>query len=125
MTIHQEIAAVRPRTSTAVRHRSNLRKIRAELQQRRRFRIEQLHRLSVDATEASASADESRLQVTSLLTVAAEWALSEIDAALQRLDEGSFGTCERCADPISWQRLEVLPMSRLCTPCQYLGESGR
>jgi hypothetical protein len=33
---------------------------------------------------------------------------------------GSYGICERCTEPIPWQRLEVLPMSRLCTPCQYL-----
>jgi RNA polymerase-binding transcription factor len=57
--------------------------------------------------------------------MAAEAALSEIDAALQRLENGSCGICERCAEPIPGERLEVLPMSRLCTPCQYLAESGR
>ena len=75
--------------------------------------------------EAMASADEPRLQVTRTLTLAAEAALSEIDAALRRLEEGSYGLCESCAEPIPWERLEVLPMSRLCTPCQYLAESGR
>ena len=72
-----------------------------------------------------ATADQNRLQVTRALTLAAEWALSEIDSALQRLDEGSYGICERCAEPIPWERLEVLPMSRLCTPCQYLADSCR
>jgi len=79
----------------------------------------------VDAAEAMATADQNRLQVTRVLTLAAEAALSEIDAALQRLEEGSYGICEACAEPIPWQRLEVLPMSGLCTPCQYLAESGR
>jgi DnaK suppressor protein len=51
--------------------------------------------------------------------------LEDIDAALQRLEEDSYGICQRCAEPIAWERLEVLPMSRLCTPCQYLAESGR
>jgi DnaK suppressor protein len=99
--------------------------IRSELVQQRRFRLQQLEELRMDATEAQATPDEPRLQITHVLTVAAELALSEIDAALQRLEEGSYGTCERCAEPIPWQRLEVLPMTRLCTPCQYLAESGR
>jgi RNA polymerase-binding transcription factor DksA len=51
--------------------------------------------------------------------------LDDIDAALQRLEEDSYGICQRCAEPIAWERLEVLPMSRLCTPCQYLAELGR
>ena len=70
-------------------------------------------------------ADQTRLQVTRVLTLAAESALAEIDAALQRLEEGTYGTCERCAKPIPWERLEVLPMTGLCTPCQYIAESGR
>ena len=78
-----------------------------------------------EAAEGVATADQNRLQVTRALTLAAEWALSEIDSALQRLDEGSYGICERCAEPIPEERLEVLPMSRLCTPCQYLADSCR
>ena len=72
-----------------------------------------------------ATADQARLQVSRVLTLAAESALEDIDAALQRLEQGSYGICERCAEPIPWERLEVLPMTRLCTPCQYLAESGR
>lgn len=98
---------------------------RSELVQQRRFRLQQLEELRMDAAEAQATPDEPRLQITHVLTVAAELALSEIDAALQRLEEGSYGTCERCGEPIPWQRLEVLPMTRLCTPCHYLAESGR
>lgn len=99
--------------------------IRSELVQQRRFRLQQLEELRMDAAEVHATPDEPRLQITHVLTVAAELALSEIDAALQRLEEGSYGTCERCGEPISSQRLDVLPMTRLCTPCQYLAESGR
>jgi RNA polymerase-binding transcription factor len=99
--------------------------IREDLDQQRRFRRKQLEELAADAAEALATADENRLQVTRVLTLAAEAALWEIDAALERLEDGSYGICERCAEPIRWERLEVLPMSRLCTPCQYLAESGR
>jgi DnaK suppressor protein len=122
--MRQKTDAVNTTRSTA-KFESQLSTLRAELDQQRRFRAQQLKELAVDAAEAMATADQSRLQVTRLLTLAAEAALLDIDAALQRLEDGSYGICERCAEPIPWQRLEVLPMSRLCTPCQYLAESGR
>ena len=125
--MRQKINAMRTTTTTgsAAGFERQLRATRAELDQQRRFRTEQLEELAVDAAGAMATSDQSRLQVTRVLTLAAEAALSEIDAALQRLEEGSYGICEACAEPIPWQRLEVLPMSGLCTPCQYLAESGR
>jgi DnaK suppressor protein len=117
--------ARRTARSTAGLSGRQLPAIRADLGQQRRFRSEQLEELAVDAAEAMATADQNRRQITRVLTLAAEAALSKTDAALQRLEEGSYGICERCSEPIPWQRLEVLPMSRLCTPCQYLAESGR
>jgi DnaK suppressor protein len=123
--MRQNSNAVRTTTGSTAGFESQLPAIRADLDQQRRFRTEQLQELAVDADGAMASADEPRLQVTRTLTLAAEAALSEIDAALRRLEEGSYGLCESCAEPIPWERLEVLPMSRLCTPCQYLAESGR
>jgi RNA polymerase-binding transcription factor DksA len=98
---------------------------RADLDEQRRFRTAQLDELAADAAEAITIGDEQRLQVTRVLKVAAEAALVEIDAALGRIDDGSYGTCERCAEPIPAERLEVLPMTRLCTRCQYVTESGR
>jgi DnaK suppressor protein len=127
--MRQEIGAARTTArSTAGLFGRQLPAIRADLDKQRRFRTERLEELAVDAVdaaEAMATADQNRFEVTRVLTLAAEAALSEIDAALQRLEEGSYGICERCAEPIRWERLEVLPMSRLCTPCQYLAESGR
>ena len=43
--------------------------------------------------------------------------LAEIDAALQRLDEGGYGTCETCGRPIAAARLEALPATRTCVGC--------
>ncbi len=53
--------------------------IRAELDQQGRFRARQLDELATDTAEALATADQSGLQVTHILTVAAESALGEID----------------------------------------------
>ena len=97
--------------------------IRNQLDQQRRFRIEQLQELTADAAEAIATADDPRGQVARVLKLAAESALAEIEGALRRLEQGTYGTCERCTKPIPWERLEVLPMTGLCTPCQWTAES--
>jgi DnaK suppressor protein len=38
----------------------------------------------------------------------------EIDDALQRIERGEYGLCEACGRPIELERLEVMPMARLC-----------
>ncbi len=43
--------------------------------------------------------------------------LAEIDAALRRLDEGGFGVCERCGQPIGAERLEARPAASTCVRC--------
>jgi DnaK suppressor protein len=40
--------------------------------------------------------------------------LEKIDRALERLDEGTFGVCERCGKPIEKARLKALPYANLC-----------
>jgi RNA polymerase-binding protein DksA len=41
-----------------------------------------------------------------------------IDAALARLDDGTYGRCESCGQPIAAERLEALPWAALCIDCQ-------
>ena len=43
--------------------------------------------------------------------------LDEIDAALARVADGSYGTCEVCGQPIPSGRLEARPTSRTCAGC--------
>ena len=43
--------------------------------------------------------------------------MEEIDAALERIEEGTFGRCERCGKAISKERLRALPYSRHCVLC--------
>jgi DnaK suppressor protein len=40
--------------------------------------------------------------------------LAKIDRALKRIDEGSYGTCERCGKPIEKARIKALPYVDLC-----------
>ncbi|MBI5441214.1 MAG: TraR/DksA family transcriptional regulator [Deltaproteobacteria bacterium] len=44
--------------------------------------------------------------------------LREIDAALDRIDEGTYGVCEECQEPISEARLKALPYATLCVDCK-------
>ena len=43
--------------------------------------------------------------------------LAEIEAALQRLEDGTHGDCERCGKPIAQARLEARPAARTCISC--------
>jgi RNA polymerase-binding transcription factor DksA len=40
--------------------------------------------------------------------------LVEIDAALQRIEDGTYGSCEVCGKPIGAERLAAIPWARLC-----------
>ncbi len=44
--------------------------------------------------------------------------LDKIDQALKRIDDGSFGICESCEEPISIKRLEARPETTLCIRCK-------
>ena len=44
--------------------------------------------------------------------------IREIEYALRRVDEGTFGLCDLCGDDIPEKRLEVYPMTTLCIQCQ-------
>ena len=48
--------------------------------------------------------------------------LREIDAALRRIDEGSYGDCARCEEPINPRRLDADPTARLCIDCASKSE---
>jgi RNA polymerase-binding protein DksA len=44
--------------------------------------------------------------------------LQQIEAALTRLEQGTYGRCQNCGDPIPPGRLEILPYATLCVACQ-------
>jgi RNA polymerase-binding protein DksA len=80
----------------------------------------------VEATRDANSDDEhdpegatiafERSQVGALAEQARQH-LVEIDAALRRLEEGTYGVCERCGDAIAAGRLEARPTARTCITC--------
>src|SRR6202165_3560643 len=48
--------------------------------------------------------------------------LADVEHALQRLDDGTYGTCEACGRPIGDERLEAMPAARFCVDDQSVGE---
>jgi len=54
----------------------------------------------------------------------AEHLLASIDAALKRIQDGTYGICERCGRPIGEERLEALPYATKCIECKKLEERG-
>lgn len=64
--------------------------------------------------EAGHTAEE---QVMSEQKDTIERVLKDIEAALDRVRDGSYGTCPTCAKPIPVERLEILPYTRFCVPC--------
>jgi len=50
--------------------------------------------------------------------------LREVDDAMMRLRDGSFGTCARCGGAIGRQRLLAVPEARLCVICESAAESS-
>ena len=60
-----------------------------------------------------------RAQLTALLD-RARARLADLDDALRRWDEGTYGRCERCEQPIPAERLAARPSARRCVACQSL-----
>ena len=48
--------------------------------------------------------------------------LADIEHALERLEEGTYGTCEACGKPIGDERLEAVPAARFCLEDQDKAE---
>ncbi|MBW1659234.1 MAG: TraR/DksA family transcriptional regulator [Deltaproteobacteria bacterium] len=64
------------------------------------------------------ASDLSNRQLLLSLNEADRKKLMEIDEALERIEEGTYGICEECGEPISIKRLEVKPTAIYCVECK-------
>ena len=82
---------------------------------------------AISASSANANLDDEhdpegstvafeREQLAALRQQAGEH-LTELDAALARLADGSYGACQSCGCPVGEERLAALPAARLCVRC--------
>ncbi|MGI8573990.1 MAG: TraR/DksA family transcriptional regulator [Egibacteraceae bacterium] len=61
-------------------------------------------------------------QVAASVAGHAEAELAEVDAALERVEDGSYGRCQECGKEIPDERLELMPATRYCVEHQELAE---
>ncbi len=114
-----------PRTLTKIRDLLTRRRLelRAEVEAAERGRREAS---DADAHEVTDRKDEATRRLSSDLVGVQEQRdlgeIAEVEAALQRLDGGTYGDCRDCGQPIPPERLRVQPAAERCTSCQTASE---
>src|SRR5438045_4050954 len=81
----------------------------------------ELSHLAQHSADVASETFEREKDFSILEQVEAE--LADVDRALRRLDDGTYGTCEACGDPIGDDRLEALPAARFCVTHQSQAEA--
>ena len=92
------------------------------------------HRGSLDEEVEEIGASDNHLAETATATLGREidytlgensgQVLAAIDSALQRIDEGTYGSCVSCGGQIRYERLEATPWASLCIDCKRKAEGG-
>ncbi|MGW0083274.1 TraR/DksA family transcriptional regulator [Streptomyces sp. NPDC003393] len=129
MVNHQTIDARDPDPTSAHLTPEDLAALREQLHEQRLFRQEQLREITaaapsrVDALRRRQAA--AQVEVSVKLAASARMVLTDVEAALARMDDGSYGRCHLCRRPIARERLEIVPQARHCARCQQVREAGR
>jgi len=101
----------------------------AELREEYELTLSEISELQRDRLTDSAGDDQAdtgtktfeREQEISLANSILE-RVNQVERALERLDEGGYGWCERCGNPIPVERLAAFPSATLCVTCKQLEE---
>jgi DnaK suppressor protein len=96
------------RASRAV-HGPDLALLAGIVDQHRRARVDQIEALQCRLSESAPVRREQALAYA---------ALCELDAALARMSDGTYGCCARCRGAIPVERLYMQPVARLCAACR-------
>lgn len=101
--------------------------LRESLLEQRAFRIEQLSQYGVldRAERVREQRASGQAEVRVRLMASARMVLADVEAALVRMDEGTYGACMLCARPVPVERLEIVPQARYCLRCQQAREAER
>ena len=73
--------------------------------------------LSYDSNFADSSQVTAERGETEALVAELRHALGDVEHALRKVEEGKYGTCESCGNPINPARLEAKPAVRTCINC--------
>lgn len=87
--------------------------------------VESAHHLPVEEVETS-PADKATVRLLNDLALEAAGMnaaqMLSVKRAIAKLDDGSYGECEECGNPIGFSRLQARPDARLCITCQTRAE---
>lgn len=72
--------------------------------------------------EIDNSVEEQERKLAMLLQDRERDKLEKIEEAIKRIEEGDYGECEECGEPISEKRLMIVPFARMCINCQQEAE---
>ncbi len=109
-----------------------LARVRAALLDERARLQAELHEMTIDApdpmtygSQAAAASQVFAQQRDLALREHDEQLIAAVDAALARVDAGTYGVCATCGQPIAAARLEALPAAAHCIECQKKANAGR
>lgn len=126
-----------PATKTSVAHDKFVEEQRRTLLQERENYIQQASLLRAEAEQLAADREPGDVQFDEesgegdsmnvererdlVLSAQAMSAVEDIDRALEKMDVGTYGVCERCHEAIPKERLRALPYAALCVRCKSGG----
>ena len=90
--------------------------LRQSLEEQYELHTNQLTELAVGDRDGDGSGSDQDTRIA--LITSSRRALSETAHALRRMAQGTYGVCEHCETTIPAERLEILPHTRFCAPCQ-------
>ncbi|CAL9649758.1 RNA polymerase-binding transcription factor DksA [Streptomyces sp. enrichment culture] len=121
MVTHQTIGE-----RDAVLTSEDLAALRDNLHEQLLFREEQLRQFAADSRPpADGPRGAGQIEVRVKLAASARMVLADVEAALTRMDTGTYGTCHLCRRPIQRERLLIVPQARYCARCQQVREAAR
>lgn len=105
--------------------------IKEMLLKKREELVQEISRRSKASTESAAKdigdildsvSEERTRELDMILTDREKRKLAQIDDAIDRIDENTYGLCEECGVKIPKARLRVLPFAKYCVECQEKNE---
>jgi DnaK suppressor protein len=127
-------AAINPKLKTFCMDVEKLQSFQAILLEQRRRHLEKVS-AAEEANVFVSSVDDLKDQldlaqqdvnkhIAYHLTERERFMIAAIDKVLERIEDGEYGLCARCEEPIAERRLEIIPTALYCAPCQTAIESN-
>ena len=107
-TVRDRLLDERARLSSTAGHVAD----EIDLDETERSSVAELSSFDQHQADLASETFEREKEITIIASL--EEQVAQIDAALARLEQGTFGKCETCGKPIGEDRLEALPTARLC-----------